>query len=172
MVIERVESMEAPRLRLYERLVVTLLFIGPVVAIAGVVLAASSLTAYRRLGVLIAAIGLILTGIGIGASYPLAELRTVLRKGSRGAAYDQLRYMGHLKASAVLLNLLWLLGLVGLTIALLIRAEVVALAPSRALTNRLAAFGAVMILANLTHVHYLSLRLPLPRERRYPTAPF
>ncbi len=172
MVIERVETMEAPRLRLYERLVVTLLFLGPLVAIAGVIGAATSYANYGRISVLSAAIGLILTGIGIGASFPLTELRTVLRKGSRGAAYDQLRYMGHLKASAVLLNLLWLLGLVGLTTALLIRAELVAFAPSRALTNRLAAFGAVMILANLTHVHYLSLRLPLPRERRYPTAPF
>lgn len=172
MVIDRVEHLEAPRLRLYERLAVTLLVLGPLVAIIGVIVAASNFPDYRRIAVLVAAIGLILTGISIGASYPLSELRTVLRKGSRGAAYDQMKYMGHLKASAVLLNLLWLLGLVGLTTALLIRAEVVALAPSRALTTRLAAFGAVMILANLTHVHYLSLRLPLPRERRYPTAPF
>lgn len=171
-VVERIETLDAPRLRLYERLVVTLLFVGPLIAIAGVIVAASDYADYNRLAVGVAALGIVVTGISVGASYPLPELRTLFRKGSRGAAYDQLRYMGHLKASSVLLNLLWVLGLVGLTVALLIRAEVLVLAPSRALTTRLAAFGAIAILANLTHVHYLSLRLPLPRERHYPTAPF
>ena len=172
MVIERVDTLDAPKLRVYERIVLALLFLGPIVAIAGVVIAASNFAQYRSIGVLVGGIGLVLTGVGIGASHPLTEFKTVMRKGSGGVAYDQMRYLGHLKASAVLLNLLWILGLVGLVMALLIRAEVFAFQPSRALTNRLAAFGAVAILANLTHVHYLSLRLPMPRERRLPTTPF
>jgi archaeal flagellar protein FlaJ len=170
--IEPIGSLEPPKLRLYERIVFALIFFGPLMAILGVGLAASGYAEYHRTGVLVAGIGLVLAGLGIGASYPLSEFKTLLRKGSGGVAYDQMRYLGHLKASAVLLNLLWLLGFVGLTVALLIRAEIIAFTPSRVLTTRLAAFGAVAILANLTHVHYLSLRLPQARERRYPTAPF
>lgn len=170
--VEPPGKLEAPRLRIYERLVFALMFLGPLVAVLAIGVAASNYVQYRQVAVFAATLGLLLTAIGIGASYPLSEFRTVLRKRTRGATYDQMRYLAHLKASAVLLNLLWVLGLVGLTVALLIRADVLALRPSRALTTRLAAFGAIAILANITHVHYLSLRLPLPRVRRYPTVPF
>jgi glucan phosphoethanolaminetransferase (alkaline phosphatase superfamily) len=145
---------------------------GPALALVGLATALSTFTAYHRIGITVSAVGLLLTAIAIGMSYPLVEFRTVLRKDARGAMYNQLRYLGHLKASAILLDLLWILGLVGLLIALLIRTVILNLEPSATLTTRVAALGAAAILVNLTHVHYLSLRIPMNRKERFSTTPF
>lgn len=164
--------MEPSRLRLIERAIFFAMLAAPAVAAAGFFLSVGPIGGYEKAGTLIAAFGILLAAGTIAASYPLPEFRTILRTSRGGTSYEQLRSNTTLKASAILLSFIWIFALAGVLVGFAGRLGVFSIGGAPRLPGRLAALGTLVALVNLTHVHYLSLRTALPRQRTFPVTPF
>lgn len=164
--------LEALRLRIYERAVLALLFGGAALATIGIGGRGLFVDSYVTELTWTGGIGLFLVAASTALSFPLVVFRTIRRGSSGGIEYDQMRYYGHLKASAILLNLLWAVSLVGLVIALAVRLDAVEITAPYAIALRVAALLSVVLVLNLSHAHYLSLRVPLQRATAVPTTAF
>lgn len=164
--------MDAPKLRLYERLLVAVMGLGALLTVAGTTGLSLRAIEAPHAFTWMAGVGLFLVTASTAMSFPLTILRTFGRSSSGGVEYDQMRYYGHLKASAILLNLLWLVCLLGLLFALAVRLDAIELPTSYAIGLRIASVLTLVLVLNLTHAHYLSLRVPLQRASTTPTTAF